>query len=341
MGGTMQPKSTAAICGPRRFRISIGKRGRVPLATIGVVVLLSAIFAPPAAAVPTPIEVSSSALDFGNVAVGATSQMPVQVTNTSTSPFGPINIFGGAPPTAEFNASQNCQATTLAGGASCQITYSFSPGSPGSFSDSSNFTISQTSSQADGEDFSVALTGHSGPPPTITNFAPTMGDVGASVVITGTGFLGTSAVEFNGVAATFTENSDTQITATVPAGATTGPIMVTAIGTATSATNFTVVVRHKRTITLKLRKHLVAKGRVSAADDFAKCESRATVKVQRRRRGTWRTIGTDVTGPAGRYRESLPDRKGRYRAKVKKRVRNDGADVCRGDVSPVRRHTHA
>jgi hypothetical protein len=263
--------------------------------------------------------------------------MSVQVTNTGTSSFGPINIFGGAPPTAEFNASQNCQGTTLAASASCQVNYSFSPGAPGSFTDSSNFTISQTNNQSDGEDFSVALTGRSGSPPTITSFAPTVGDVGASVVITGTGFNGTSAVKFNGVSATFTEDSGTQITATVPAGATTGPITVTnATGTGTSATNFAVVVRHARTITFRLFDHLVAEGRVSAADDFAECESGATVKVQRRVHGTWRTIDRDVTDLTGHYHESLPDRAGKYRTMARRRVLNNGADICLRDISPLR-----
>ena len=49
---------------------------------------------------------------------------------------------------------------------------------------------------------------------------------GASVVITGTGFIGTTAVQFGGTAATnFTINSSTQITATAPAG--TGVVDVT------------------------------------------------------------------------------------------------------------------
>ena len=52
----------------------------------------------------------------------------VTLTNTGGDPFGPINIFGGAPPTAEFNASQNCQGTTLPAGGSCMVNYSFSPG---------------------------------------------------------------------------------------------------------------------------------------------------------------------------------------------------------------------
>jgi IPT/TIG domain len=78
--------------------------------------------------------------------------------------------------------------------------------------------------------------------PTVDSFTPTSGPVGTSVVITGTGFTGTTDVTFNGTSATtFTVDSDTTITATVPAGATTGPIEVTnPDGTGTSATNFTV-----------------------------------------------------------------------------------------------------
>ncbi|MCX6873973.1 MAG: S8 family serine peptidase [Verrucomicrobia bacterium] len=76
---------------------------------------------------------------------------------------------------------------------------------------------------------------------TITSFDPASGGVGANVIITGTKFNGVTAVQFNGVAATFTVDSATQISTTVPAGATTGRISVTVpAGTATSATDFTV-----------------------------------------------------------------------------------------------------
>jgi hypothetical protein len=107
----------------------------------------------------TDIVISDLLIDFAYVNVGETAQVSVTLTNTGGDPFGPINMFGGAPPTAEFNASQNCQATTLPAGGTCMVNYSFSPGSTGTFTDTSSFTVSETASQSDGEDFSVSLVG--------------------------------------------------------------------------------------------------------------------------------------------------------------------------------------
>jgi len=80
------------------------------------------------------------------------------------------------------------------------------------------------------------------PPPTISSFTPSSGVVGASVTITGSNYTGNSVVNFNGVTATtVTINSATQITATVPVGATTGKIsVINDGGTGQSATDFTV-----------------------------------------------------------------------------------------------------
>ena len=55
-------------------------------------------------------------------------------------------------------------------------------------------------------------------------------DPDGSVTITGWAFTGTATVTFHGVAASFTVDAYHQITALVPAGATTGPIRVTTPG---------------------------------------------------------------------------------------------------------------
>ena len=94
-------------------------------------------------------------------------------------------------------------------------------------------------SYAGNQYFTVALPAPAAP--VITSFSPVSGPVGTSVAITGTGFTGATAVTFNGTAATYTVNSATSLTVTVPAGATSGTIAVaTPAGTATSATSFCV-----------------------------------------------------------------------------------------------------
>lgn len=77
-------------------------------------------------------------------------------------------------------------------------------------------------------------------PSEIYGFSPATGAQGDTIVITGTNFNGASSVTFNGASASFVVNSNTQITATVPVGATSGLIGVTAIGTAVSSSSFVV-----------------------------------------------------------------------------------------------------
>jgi hypothetical protein len=79
--------------------------------------------------------------------------------------------------------------------------------------------------------------------PEVTSFTPASGPVGTVVTISGTGFTGATSVTFDGTSASFAEVSDLELTATVPAGATSGPIAVTTpAGAGTSAASFTVVV---------------------------------------------------------------------------------------------------
>jgi uncharacterized repeat protein (TIGR03803 family) len=78
--------------------------------------------------------------------------------------------------------------------------------------------------------------------PEILSFSPNSGPVGTVVTINGESFTGADNVSFGGVAATnFTVSSDTQIMATVPAGAKSGRIIVTTpSGSALSPSGFLV-----------------------------------------------------------------------------------------------------
>jgi uncharacterized repeat protein (TIGR03803 family) len=70
----------------------------------------------------------------------------------------------------------------------------------------------------------------------------TSGKVGDAVRILGNSLEGTTSVTFSGTAATFKVVSDSLISTTVPAGATTGPVqVVTPSGTLTSNVNFQVI----------------------------------------------------------------------------------------------------
>ncbi len=111
--------------------------------------------------------------------------------------------FGGVPATSfSVGGANSIWATVPAGAHTGPITVT-APG--GSWRTASDFTVI---------------------PFLITSLSPDHGPVGTQVVITGTGFTGATEVTFNGVDATFTVNSDTKITATVPAGATTDTVHV-------------------------------------------------------------------------------------------------------------------
>lgn len=72
--------------------------------------------------------------------------------------------------------------------------------------------------------------------PVLTSFSPTNGLPGSSVQLNGANFLGATNVLFNGVPASFNTPADSQINATVPASATTGPIVVSTPGGSVTST---------------------------------------------------------------------------------------------------------
>lgn len=75
--------------------------------------------------------------------------------------------------------------------------------------------------------------------PSVSSFTPAQGPAGTSVTLTGSHFTDATTVTFNGSPASFTVVSDTSITATVPSGATYGPITVgNQNGSGTSSASF-------------------------------------------------------------------------------------------------------
>jgi hypothetical protein len=71
---------------------------------------------------------------------------------------------------------------------------------------------------------------------------PTSGAVGVAVTILGTGLTGSTKVTFHGIAATFTVVSASEITTSVPTGATTGTVkVITPGGTLSSNVPFRVL----------------------------------------------------------------------------------------------------
>jgi len=81
------------------------------------------------------------------------------------------------------------------------------------------------------------------PDPVISGFSPSSGSVGTTVTITGTALMAQhyGFVQFNGVTAPIVSQSGSSLQVTVPAGATTGPVVVHANGvSATSSANFIV-----------------------------------------------------------------------------------------------------
>ena len=162
--------------------------------------------------------------------------------------------------------------------------------------------------------------------PTISSFAPTSGPVGTAVTLIGTGFTGATAVAFSGAApASFSVDSDAQITAGVPAAATSGTITVTTpIGAATSAASFAVTVPPVPPAvtltlsglsggTLKLGRSVTATGNVTPT---GLAGSKVTLTVHLKKGATWAKVKTTVaiTGPSGTYSSKYkPARKGFYR----------------------------
>jgi hypothetical protein len=71
---------------------------------------------------------------------------------------------------------------------------------------------------------------------------------------------------------------------------------------------------HAMSLTLRLRGHLVAAGRMTAMDGFAACASRAPVRIYVRHGSGWDLVDRTSTHAGGRYSVRIPDDRGTYKA---------------------------
>jgi subtilisin family serine protease len=93
-----------------------------------------------------------------------------------------------------------------------------------------------------------------------------------------------------------------------------------------------------RTVTLDLRRHLKASGKVNAPASLSNCEDRVPVKIQRKKSGQWNTVKSATTTRSGAFDTNVPDRRGTYRSLAP--AVQAGGDNCRRDTSPTERHRH-
>jgi uncharacterized repeat protein (TIGR01451 family) len=148
-----------------------------------------------------------------------TSPTLVAIFGANFSASGTTVVFSGTNATvkATYIASTEVEATVPKGAATGPITVITSAGTNVS---TNIFT--------------------SGTLPTVTGFSPPAAAYGTNVVISGGNFFSPATVKFNGTTASAEITSTTEIDATVPTGATTGPITVTTdMGSFTTSTNFT------------------------------------------------------------------------------------------------------
>jgi uncharacterized repeat protein (TIGR03803 family) len=182
---------------------------------------------------------------------------------TTLYSLGSQNGDGGAPLTELIQANDgNLYGTTHWGGATGGGTI-FKTTTSGGFTTIYTFCLvvgcldgdrpyASLAQDTDGTFYGTAEFGGSSNNGTLFNLSvdlgpfiktqPNFGRVGDSIIILWTGQRGVSAVTFNGTPASFAVESRSEIKATVPAGATTGPVrVVTSGGSLTSIVNFWVV----------------------------------------------------------------------------------------------------
>jgi hypothetical protein len=320
---------------------------RVAVVGVGVGLLVLGLEAPAFAAAPV---ISSFTPDSGAAAGGCV----VVVTGTALDDFAFatwefVPPSGPALPAADFVNVSDTESWVVAPALTAGTAYNIRVTNAGGGPSTSSGTF-------------LATTGAGNCAPTVTKVTPNCGSTNTKVVITGTNLLldvaGSNTIvggtvqftPFTSNAAVVPPDSDTatQLTRFVSADAADGPVKVIAGGgTAFSTESFAVpppdcptVGGIARSVTLRLRDALVARGKVSASSATAPagCTAAVPVKIQRRRAGGgWKTVGSTTTSDTGTYRKKIRNRHGKYRSLAPKVTLTTG-EVCSRAVSKVVKH---
>ncbi len=180
---------------------------------------------------------SPSSLSFGAVSINALSA-PQGFTVMNTGSQG-ITIANVASSSSQFTVTGPSLPLTVNPGQGASFQVEFEPTTAGTFSGSINVTLNRYAGGV--QSIAVSGSGLSSTTPNITSVSPSSGPVGTSVTITGTNFGATQGtISFNGTPATPTSWSATSIVAPVPAGATTGNVVVAVGGVASAGVAFSV-----------------------------------------------------------------------------------------------------
>lgn len=186
--------------------------------------------------VPTGATTGNVVVTVGGLAsngVAFSVKPNIQSINPAAAGIGDSVTINGT----SFGATQGTSSVTFNGTAATPTNWSDTsivvPVPAGSTTGSVVVTVNGLASS--GFSFGVA--------PKITGISPNVGPAGQSVTISGTSFgasQGTSTVSFNGTAATPSSWTATSITVPVPSGATSGNVVVTVGGLASTGFGFTV-----------------------------------------------------------------------------------------------------
>jgi hypothetical protein len=96
---------------------------------------------------------------------------------------------------------------------------------------------------------------------------------------------------------------------------------------------------HARQVSLSLKKHLQARGSVTASDGFASCLDGEAVQIQRLKKGNWSTVRMATTVATGSYKAKLPDKAAKYRAVLAESAAGP-LNLCGAAQSAPRKHRH-